>query len=253
MSKILNNLDEALKAGNKLKVFRSGGGLRVMYMWDRYDNTKTTTYYGESHDFDNALRVLNNDIQAGHREYKDVYGPIEQHYLTGSYGNEENKVDFWVVSGHTIMAEYVDEFKGFEHIEVELLGSSQQKYPQEIINRCTNGESLWWKYDDSEIVRLSQQYTFPGNGEKGCTSKIIFNPKKEETGPHEKILIVGEGDTFLSALLDAMKQLNEHQTKNRPFTIMDGDIRKDYLKQHQGHLYDATNIGGGGEREAQNP
>jgi len=236
MAKKHNSIDEALKAGNKLHIFRSGGGLRVINMWDRNDVTEGSIYYGECFNLKEALRILGDDIKAGGRKYKEVYGPIEPHYLTGAYWEGTDKGDRWVVLGHTIDAEWCDEFKGHEHMEVTLKGLlDYRRTPKEITGPAEKGETIWWKYTDSEMVYLTEQFIFPGNGEIGASTKTILNPLKEEEVRFPKALVVGEGDTFQSALDDAIIKVEilEEENKNKPYVIMDGADRKAYLQKHK--------------------
>lgn len=79
MKKHKHLIDLLINHGVTVKVFRSGGGLRVAHI----DTPKK--YYGEGPDIESALKILDEDIEHGGRKYEDVYGPIHPHYWTGAY------------------------------------------------------------------------------------------------------------------------------------------------------------------------
>lgn len=261
-SKPFNTIEEAIKAGNKIKCFRSGGGLRVFYMWDMDDEAKKSTYYGESYNVKEALRVLLDDVRAGGREYKEVYGVIEEHYLTGEQWKGEDLLDLWIVGGNTLEGEWVDDFKGHEHFEVFLKGLQNRDLPRPIMRKGAAGKTIYWKYKDSDAIRKSRRYIFPGNGAFGCTTQIISNPKKEDPGPYMDVGFVGEGQTFLEAAENAIKQQRE-SIKTLAEYIEIGN-HKAYLrtlkktrqlqlsKQNKFSKYDSTRNGRGRKRSTQN-
>lgn len=86
----------AEKASNAIHAFRSGGGLRVL----RLECGDDLLGYGESIQFDEALKNLENDTAAGGRKYNEVYGKLTPHYLTGTSEVSSN-IDRWLLMGRS--------------------------------------------------------------------------------------------------------------------------------------------------------
>lgn len=86
------NLTKALLRGAEGKAWRSGGGLRVVNMSvkdsDADDAKAIEIGYGEHPDLLEALRHADEDVAAGGRDYKEVYGKIYDNYVTGSTKSE---------------------------------------------------------------------------------------------------------------------------------------------------------------------
>lgn len=99
----MNRLIPPLREGAVVHVFRSGGGLRVASL--RRGGRELG--YGESINFEPALDICGEDYEAGCRPYKEVYGPIHTHYLTGST-KHSSKGDAWVCRGADLDIHWVD-------------------------------------------------------------------------------------------------------------------------------------------------
>lgn len=80
---------------SKIHAFRSGGGLRVI----RIDDGPKLLGYGEHPYLDVAIEHLIQDVEAGHRNYQDVYGGAETHYLTGS-STPNDDLDLFILRGN---------------------------------------------------------------------------------------------------------------------------------------------------------
>ena len=93
----LTGITDKLAGGAELRAFCSVGGLRVV----RIEREGTLLGYGEHPSLEDALSHANEDILAGHREYKEVYGESKPHYLTGS-STPTSLADQWVLSGNKI-------------------------------------------------------------------------------------------------------------------------------------------------------
>lgn len=111
-------LEQALRAGNKMHVFRSGGGLRVVRLEDK---NQWLSGYGEHPSFEEAIKHAEEDYKAGCREYSTVYGVLYDHYLTGS-ATPSSLLDEWILKGHTIDAwfeneTYIVELSGYSRKE----------------------------------------------------------------------------------------------------------------------------------------
>jgi len=92
-----------LREGATLHLFRSGGGLRVALL----NNGSDLIGYGEAPNIEEALEYCGEDYEAGGRPYKEVYGPIHPHYLTGSAEASCNG-DRWLLRGTDVDISWVD-------------------------------------------------------------------------------------------------------------------------------------------------
>jgi hypothetical protein len=106
----LNGLEKALTEGCTLTGFISGGGLRVI----RVLNKEKLCGYGEHPRVEEALSHANEDFLAGGRPYKEVYGKLKPHYLTG-LSKYTSELDSWMLNGGKIQA-----YKQGENYLVEL-------------------------------------------------------------------------------------------------------------------------------------
>jgi hypothetical protein len=93
-------LEKALRAGNTMHAFRSGGGLRVIRI--EKGQRGALKGYGEHPGVDEALQHAAEDYEAGHRDYSKVYSSkgLYPHYLTGS-SSSETELDAWIRQGLT--------------------------------------------------------------------------------------------------------------------------------------------------------
>jgi hypothetical protein len=94
----LAGIDKALQAGYTLRVFRSGGGLRVVRIEEASENRDGELRgYGEHPNLMPALIRASKDFLAGGQPYECVY-------LTGTT-QAEDSLDTWVLRGHKLWAE----------------------------------------------------------------------------------------------------------------------------------------------------
>src|SRR3989344_9530066 len=112
----LVGLGQALAEGSKIHGFLSGGGLRVVIVKSK----QKLRGYGEHPSVDEALIHANEDFLAGGRPYKEVYGKVHTHYLTGSR-DTTSPLDAWLRQGNTFDAYRVGE----NQIVVDLKGLVQ--------------------------------------------------------------------------------------------------------------------------------
>lgn len=212
-------IEKFLKEGWLLHGFRSGGGLRVLSMKpnkllpknrgavlaEDFGLVKNTAeLYGESHNLWEALRILNDDAKAGGRKYKDVYGKIEDNYMTGSYTNENDPVDAWIGGGRKFDIHYDGEFildmSILEHIHT----------PKPICQLAYKGETVHWKVNGDLIyVRTSSPMTLT-NGEIACTTKLT----PPANGLEDMVIIerIAKG-TSLDEIIENAKE------KTKPFEV----------------------------------
>lgn len=164
MKEHLDRIEPALKeGGGRLHAFLSGGGLRVV----RVDDGKIDAY-GEHPTLDEAFRILVDDYEAGGRPYGDVYGKVEDHYLTGQ-SQPVNELDAWVRRGSTFDATYAD-----GRFQFEMRGFGEFHTPQDTVERCTAGETIEWTTGRGVTYRCSPS-RFP-NGEKCCSTQAVKIP-----------------------------------------------------------------------------
>ena len=134
--------------GSFVHTFRSGGGLRV----SRIDIPKgmpltpngKDVFYGEHPYYEDSLELLEKDIKAGGQNYKDVYGPIETHYLTGAYPKAENTPDAFICAGGDIDISLKE---GLFKVNMKI--SKERKTPEEISKWVLDGsQPILWENED---------------------------------------------------------------------------------------------------------
>ena len=198
-------IEEKLKDGYTIQGFRSGGGLRVLCM-SKKDTEKE--FYGESCDLINALRVLDDDVKAGGRKYKNVYGKIEPHYLTGSYGSDSDILDLHVCSGRKFDVKFETNL-----FFVDCSTEEDLKTPKSILERVyKKHETVFWKvpkeHSLSEYIFKSSPYGPLGDGSIACSTSFI--PVISGKEKNEKMITVpriGFGDTLEKALKSAERMV----------------------------------------------
>lgn len=171
-------LESALKKGNVMHAFLSGGGLRVVRL-EKGRHGKLTGY-GEHPHVDEALRHTAEDFAAGGRPYSEVYGTFDfDHpeggkkgiypmYLTGA-STPDGELDAWVRQGHTFDALFVN-----NEFVFELRGLEESRTPEDYVKRCTAGEVIKWT-DDRGVTYECSPSRFP-NGEACCSTRIVAKP-----------------------------------------------------------------------------
>lgn len=207
--KIFSILEGALRKGNVMHAFLSGGGLRVIRL-EKGRHGKLTGY-GEHPYVDEALRHTAEDFAAGGRPYNKVYGTFDlDHpeggekgiypmYLTGASA-PEGELDAWVRQGHTFDAR----FENGEFV-FELKGLEESRTPKDVVERCTAGETFKWT-DDRGVTFECTPSRFP-NGERCCSTRIVAKPAG--MADHRAWMYyakrTGKGLTLEAALAEAFK------------------------------------------------
>lgn len=123
----MKSIDDILKEGTFMHSFLSGGGLRVVRI--NMSEEGGLLGYGEHPHFGTAVEHAVEDYNAGGRPYKEVYGPIHTHYLTGS-SSPESKADAWMLQRRKIDAWY-DEGTGM--VVVARRGLMSNQYPKDLL------------------------------------------------------------------------------------------------------------------------
>lgn len=185
MSTNFSAVDREILRGTPFRAFMSGGGLRVCRLGD--------LYYGEGVTLREALRILQDDIQAGGRAYGDVYGKIEAHYLTGQSAPDDD-VDAVLRSGTPIEAS-----RDGARIRVSIRSTEFTETPKDIHERVLRtGTSEEWRCQRGCLFKTSRA-RFP-NGEF-CTQSAVLSRPSTNTDPwvYESTR-VGFGGTLLEAL-----------------------------------------------------
>lgn len=186
-------ITEALWAGGKLHMFRSGGGLRVA----RIERVGALVGYGEHPRAGGALNHVAVDFRAGGRPYSKVYGKQKSNYLTGS-SSANDPLDAEILKGNSL-----DAFAADGAIVVELLGWGETRTPPGIAARATAGETVRW--EERGYVFESGPFTFPGNGEKASSTRVVSGPERGGADPWLfRTLRRGSAATFDEALVVAL-------------------------------------------------
>lgn len=203
------SIEEALKDGFNFHSFRSGGGLRVLRL-DKKDDEKG--YYGEAPNYINALRILIDDLSAGGRKYKDVYGKIETHYLTGAYPDQNDAVDCLLYQGHNVDATFKN-----EAIVVTISKLIHLRTPKEVCNIVTTeNKNVRWKRPNSSEIFISTPYRF-ANDEIG-TSTQCENNEKHESMP--RLSMMGIDQSFNLAIQKAINDGIEKEKEMTKFILL---------------------------------
>lgn len=192
----MRHIEEALKAGCNLHVFRSGGGLRIAYIEDKNEDLKG---YGEHPNLLEALEHLDEDCAAGGRDYKDVYGEdkIHTHYLTGTH-ETDCKSDEVILQGGTMDVRH----DGSDFI-VELKNMEHHCTPRDVVDRVT-GTGVSETHTDRGYTYETHRQQFPGG--LGCTTKCLAYPEGVGDDAKSSIYDVvrkGRGQSFETARKDA--------------------------------------------------
>jgi len=126
--------------------FRSGGGLRVLYSQPRKETPNDVAaiprgprVYAEAIQVKEAWRILADDITAGGRDYLDVYGKTETHYLTGTT-EASCGLDPFVLRGASL-----DVWVTNHSIWCRIDTYAEECAPPEMIDRaCAGEQGLSW-------------------------------------------------------------------------------------------------------------
>jgi hypothetical protein len=189
----LKGIDRALNEGNRLHGFRSGGGLRVI----RLEQEGKLTGYGEHPSADEALKHTDEDFLAGGRDYHEVYGKLNPHYLTGSH-EVTSPLDGWLLQGHTVDAHRTDE----GNVRVELTGLTETRQPQAVLDQAKAlRRPIVWMERGFTYETTYDPHLFP-NGDEGHSTKVLDVPEGKDQ--HRAWMYyrtkTGEGKAFNEAL-----------------------------------------------------
>ena len=103
-------LEEALRNGAKIHVFRSGGALRVVSV----ENEKNKEIsYGEHPYFSEALAHAESDFGLTYKEQYSGKNAKRTHYLSGSYPQAGDVMDAYLCSGWTLDILYSKKWDAF--------------------------------------------------------------------------------------------------------------------------------------------
>ncbi len=188
MKKSYFSLEEALVEGFSFHSFRSGGGLRVLTLSKGDDDAD---YYGEGPSYKVAMRILLEDLAAGGRKYKDVYGPLEPRFLTGAFPKENDEVDKILYQGRNIDAKSDGEL-----IKVTIKQLLQLRTPKQVCDIVTTEKKeVRWKRVVTSDVFVSTPCKF-ANDEIGTSTRC--EAEKHDWMP--EIKLIGKDLTFEKAL-----------------------------------------------------
>lgn len=206
-----NSIEEALKDGYTVHVWRSGAGLRVLNMkketlGEKFGLGEAKTFYGEGTTLYNALRILTDDVIAGGRKYNDVYGVIETHYITGSYPDSKDELDVWLASGRKFDISCID-----NEIVINMTEKENIRTPEEICQRVYKGERVFWKVKDStEFFNESYPERLANGTRSCCTGRT---PPRNGNEGMISVSRITKASTLEQALKDAINQTKPHQVE----------------------------------------
>ncbi len=191
----IRSLEEALRDGCRLHGFRSGGGLRVIRVEDQKGALRG---YGEHPHVEEALAHANEDLIAGGRPYKEVYGKSETHYLTGSC-DASSDLDRWLLRGKDI-----DAFTEGREFVVQLRGLETFELP-EMVRVLTLRSGRATRYHDRGIMYIARPSFFP-NGEP-CVSTTAILPLAQLTKDpwFYRVQKTGKADSLVNAMDFALR------------------------------------------------
>lgn len=178
-------LSKALKNGDKLHGFRSGGGLRVV----RLTHCEKTGGYGEHPHVETALKYAEDDLKVGGRKYNDFYGKTVDHYLTGD-SFASSQLDAYLLQGRDF-----DVY--FENDQFIFLGKYYYtvKIPQEILDKAEKTRiNQTWTSDQGIIYEIVPSKVIATNS-LSFSIHAISNPTKIH--PHfQEVVIVNRAKTL---------------------------------------------------------
>ena len=190
-TKAVEVVERALHAGAKLRAFSSGGGLRVL----RLETNGELVGYGEHPNVEPAFEHVAEDFEAGGRPYKEVYGKLHTHYLTGTTQCSSD-LDMWIREGQKFEA-----FIDGEEVVFVLKGYQHNEAPEGYQERVFAGETLTWE-SRGYTYRMVPS-TFPGNGETCASTEIVSKPEGERSGADPwmwRITKTGRAKTLVEAI-----------------------------------------------------
>lgn len=185
----LLGIHEALRQGCRLHAFRSGGGLRVVSL----DKEGQSYGYGEHPQVEEALIHANVDYVAGGRPYREVYGGLYPHYLTGSNLATSN-LDAWLLAGSTF-----DAWQEGEEVVFQLTGLKRYEPPDDVFEWM----QIW---PNRLVVWEDRDHAYIGCGfdDGSFTFKEFLPDEGNESSPHfYGITQTGRGSDFWQAMLAA--------------------------------------------------
>jgi len=178
-------IHKALREGDKMHAFSSGGGLRVVSF--------SNIGYGEHPHIEEALKHLEEDYLAGGRPYKKVYGKLYPHYLTGASTTTSN-LDCWIRQGNTF-----DCWQEGDEIILKLCGYAEVHVPDEVSKKV---KEILLKVEWEDVNRGFKYQVEPfvfANDTVGISSKVISGPKGKDPFSY-KMTKTGRGQNFWDAV-----------------------------------------------------
>lgn len=189
-------LEKALSEGGILKVFLSGGRLRIA----RIDKNDKEIAYGEGLNISNAYNDLTEDYLAGGREYKSVYGKLKPHYTEAQMSNDIHDLfEEFLLMGCEFFA-----WKEKEQYIFQIKGTLRSVIPKEIINKVLQtGKSVEWEFVGFVHRIYKNKNNFP-NGDPRVSSEIIKIPEGLKWYEEKNICKTGEGSDLQTAIQNAL-------------------------------------------------
>lgn len=159
--------DKALRDGNMIHAFRSGGGLRVVRIEEGHKRGRLLGY-GEHFNIETAFAYADRDL-VNHIEYEKFYGKVVPHYLTGSC-SPSSILDHWILKGYTFDIKFLEGNFVFE-AEFKRDVRPSKEIQQEVID---TGKSIHWTFKDRKYI--SERVSYNGGKTYGCSSSCLTVP-----------------------------------------------------------------------------
>lgn len=235
-------LEKIVKDGYRLHAFLSGGGLRVIYITTAGDGSCTAAdlAYGEAPHIEEALRLCEEDAVAGGRPYREVYGKLVPHFLTGA-SMPSSKLDRWVRGGRDFdvkwtgseflfYATYHDHIRVPDHVGQGVVEAHKQMEAADRrfrASRSLRERKKFMKLTDKWAAKTQVRYTdhrgvvylvMPvrfASGKIGYSYNFVSKPdtlKEDVWMPKQEVRISG-GKTLLNLFRTVERDIGAHFEK----------------------------------------
>jgi hypothetical protein len=183
----LSIIEASLKEGAKLRIFRSGGGLRVA----RVERARTLIGYGEGPVVEEALDYAAEELKARRSVNRDFL------YLTGS-STPSSELDTHFLRGGKLKARYQG---GWYFVAISCVGDD--RIPEWLEARLREGETVRW-CSPRGFIYVAGPCVF-ANGSMGSFTSCEYKPvlRRPYDYPAQK---KGMGLTLAEAIDLAMKE-----------------------------------------------
>lgn len=186
-------IQEQLRQGNHMHIFRSGGGLRVVRIEKEKYGGKLLGY-GEYCNVEEALDIADCKL-AGEKSKYTIQ------YLTGSCTNS-SKLDQWVRCGYDTNFRFENgKFVFMSHMNLDI------RTPKKIVDRVINtGNSEEWEFEGRKYLSYRSKYK-----DYGCTTKCISHEQYVDAWqyPIDHIVSANTFEDLLNLLEEKLEDMDK--------------------------------------------